>query len=201
MRFALLAGLFLIMLNKCTETESLGAWSRITEFTLPLIQLVCCCALNYIHGFASFRAIYLSLSAVEMQVTESPGGSVRRGLLGVFLWAWVFPGYFLGGQRCGCVTKRDNVSSSQDLCAHCEIPLLLLSGRCSQEFEGHSSQGKCVYFSAEHKWNCSHSASLLLRITKTTFSTFLLNYFLRVSSTKDLSCVKCTFSPVWLKKH
>lgn len=73
----------------------------------------------------------------------------------------IFP---LGGQRCVCVTKRNNGSSSQNLCAHDEIPLFLLSSgrawRCSQDFEGCSLQGKCVYFSAERKGNSSHWASL-----------------------------------------
>lgn len=51
-----------------------------------------------------------------MQVTGSPEGPVRRGLLGVFLWVWVFPGYFFRRVENVVVWPRGIMSVAPRIC-------------------------------------------------------------------------------------
>lgn len=114
----------------------------------------------------------------------------------------------LGGWRCGCVTKRNNVSSSQNSCAHCEIPLLL--SRVGQPGDAlrilkatHYRENMFIF-----QLSTKETPLILLHCRGFPAPQDNKNYIFHVPLElfphsfiyKNLSCVKCTFSPVWLKK-
>lgn len=136
------------------------------------------------------------------------GSSVRRGLLGVFL-SLGFPRVFLLGEwRCGCVTKRNNVSGSQNSCAHCEIPLLL--SRVGQPGDALRILKATHYRENVFIFQLSTKETPLILLHCRGFpapqdnKNYIFHVPLQLFSQsfiyKNLSCVKCTFSPVWLKK-